>query len=404
MAAIEWQVLYVDDDPDFCSQVVGYLDGETVGGSGGVLRVQAISDFNSALIELESRRIDVLILDVRVGPYDEYTEEDTKPEDEAGLVEEGVRVLNAVRQRRFVPIVFYTGLDYKVRDLESPVVRVVEKSKGVEELFESVKEIFSSALPQTNRALVHHLENVQRDYMWGFVAAQWDRFGSNADRTALAYLLAKRLAISLSGSGIQQLASDLGDDSGTFTEDERVHPMLYYLIPPVEASPLAGDLYLGTINEKNGYWILITPSCDMVGGREKADHMLFARCSPLEGYSEFKAWEEGQPHPSSTAVRRLASLLRNNRQDGQSERFYFLPGALTLPDLVADFQDLVTLPRDSASSLERTASLDSPFAEAFIARFSRYFGRLGTPDLDVDSVISRLNNQVSGKVSPEDGG
>ena len=404
MPKIEWQVLYVDDDPDFCRQVEGYLDGETIGDSDGVLKVQAISDFNSALIELESRRIDVLILDVRVGPYDEDTTEETKPEDESGLVEEGVRVLDAVRQRRFVPVVFYTGLDYKVRDLESPVVRVVEKTKGVEELLESVKEIFNSALPQTNRALVHHLENVQRDYMWGFVARQWNRFGSNADRTALAYLLAKRLAISLSGSGIQQLALDLGDDTGTFTEDEKVHPMLYYLIPPVESAPLAGDLYYGTINEKNGHWILITPSCDMVYGREKADHMLFARCSPLTGFPEFTAWEEGQPNPSTTVVRRLKSLLRNNRQDSQSERFYFLPGALTLPDLVADLQDLVTLPRASATSLERTASLDSPFAEAFIARFSRYFGRLGTPDLDVDSVVSRLADEVSDKALHENGG
>ncbi len=73
--------------------------------------------------------------------------------------------MDAVRQRRFVPIVFYTGLDYKVRDLESPVVRVVEKTKGVVKLLETVKEIFNTTLPQTNRALVHHLETVQRDYM-----------------------------------------------------------------------------------------------------------------------------------------------------------------------------------------------------------------------------------------------
>ena len=40
--------------------------------------------------------------------------------------------------------------------------------------------------------------------------------------------------------------------------------------------------------------------------------------------------------------------------------------------------------------LERLASLDSPFAEALLARFSRYFGRLGTPDLDVAVLLQRL--------------
>ncbi len=392
---IEWQALFVDDDPDLCRQVGEYLDGEVVSGSDDVLRVQAISDFDSALGELESRRIDLLILDVRVGPYDQEPTEDGRTADTGNTMEEaGVRIINAVRERRFVPVVFYTGLDYKVRDMESPVVRIVEKTEGLEKLLQTIREVFDTALPQTNRALVHHLETVQRDYMWGFVAENWSSFAGGADRKELAYLLAKRLAISLSGPGIRQLAQDMGDTTGAFTSDERVHPMLYYLLPPVTPSPLAGDLYHGTISGEDGYWILITPSCDMVSGREKADFMLFARCLHLVEQPEFAGWKAGLPEPSNNVKRRLESLLGNNRQDGQPERYYFLPGALTLPDLVVDFQQLATLPRDGASGLERRASLDSPFAEAFLARFARYFGRLGTRDLDVESVMSKLNNQV----------
>ncbi len=371
------------------------MDGEMVGGSDEVLRVRAISDFDSALSELESRRIDLLILDVRVGPHDQNS-----PEGAGNVVEEeGVRIIEAVRERRFVPVVFYTGLDYKVRAMESPVVRIVEKTEGLQELLRTIREIFNTALPQTNRALVRHLESVQRDYMWGFVAEHWSSFAGDADRRELAYLLAKRLAISLSGPGIQQLARDMGDTTGAFTSDERVHPMLYYLLPPVAPAPLAGDLYQGAIGQEAGYWILITPSCDMVSGREKADFMLFARCLHLEEQPEFAGWKQGLPEPSNNVKTRLKSLLGNNRQGGQSERYYFLPGALTLPDLVVDFQQLVTLPRDKVSGLKRKASLDSPFAETFLARFSRYFGRLGTPDLDVDSVMSRLNGQVGGQGS-----
>ena len=390
MPGIEWQALYVDDDPEFCRQVGEYLDGEVVGGSEDVLRVQTITDFDSALGELESRRIDLLILDVRVGSHD------PDPSEDAGnlVEEEGVRIINAVRERRFVPVVFYTGLAYKVREMESPVVRIVEKTEGLEELLRTIRDIFDNALPQTNRALVRHLESVQRDYMWGFVAEHWSSFAGGADRRELAYLLAKRLAISLSGPGIQQLAQDMGDTTGAFTSDERVHPMLYYLLPPVAPAPLAGDLYHGALGQQTGYWILITPSCDMVTGREKADFMLFARCLHLTEQPEFTGWKTGHPEPSNNAKQRLESLLGNNRRGGQPERFYFLPGALTLPDLVVDFQQLETLPRGKASSLDRRASLDSPFAEAFLARFTRYFGRLGTPDLDVESVISRLNNQA----------
>ena len=392
MAGTEWQALFVDDDLDLCRQVEEYLDGEVIVGSDDVLRVQAISDFNSALSELETRRIDLLILDVRVGPHDQEPPDDENTEGSEDLAEEeGIRIIAAVRERRFVPVVFYTGLDYKVRAMESPVVRIVEKTEGLPKLLLTIREIFDTALPQTNRALIHHLESVQRDYMWGFVAENWNSFAGSADRRELAYLLAKRLAISLSGPGIQQLAQDMGDTTGAFTSDERVHPMLYYLLPPVAPAPLAGDLYHGTISGVAGYWILITPSCDMVSGREKADFMLFARCLHLTDLPEFTGWKAGLPEPSNNAKQRLESLLGNNRRDGQAERFYFLPGALTLPDLVVDFQQLETLPRVKASGLDRRASLDSPFAEAFLARFTRYFGRLGTPDLDVDSVMFRLS-------------
>ena len=49
-----------------------------------------------------------------------------------------------------------------------------------------------------------------------------------------------------------------------------------------------------------------------------------------------------------------------------------------------------TLQRDRMGGLERLASLDSPFAEALLARFTRYFGRLGTPDIDVAVLLQRL--------------
>ena len=59
---------------------------------------------------------------------------------------------------------------------------------------------------------------------------------------------------------------------------------------------------------------------------------------------------------------------------------------------MVDFQQLVTLPREQMDGLERLASLDSPFAEALLARFARYFGRLGTPDLDLEVLVARLRS------------
>lgn len=378
--ATKWQLLFVDDEEDTCQQVKEYLEGETISESGEFPVVETLTDFDKALETLETRRFDLLILDLRLGPHDETREE-----------EAGARILQAIQQRRFVPVIFfYTALPHLVRDLETPLIRVVEKGPSPKPLLAAIQNIFMSHLPAVNRALIRHLETVQRDYMWEFVAKHWEQFGSTADHTALAYLLARRLAISLSGPRIQQLAQDLGDTTGVGVTEGLVHPMRYYVVPPVEKSPLAGDLYHGQVEDQSGYWVLLSPSCDLVTGREKAEWVLLAPCLPLAEQTAYQKWQTGLSQPSNTTTRKLRSLLQDNREDGQRERFCFLPGAITLPDLVVDFQQLVTLLGAQMTTLGRLASLDSPFAEALLARFGRYFGRLGTPDLDLEVILSRL--------------
>jgi CheY-like chemotaxis protein len=384
--ATTWRLLIVDDEKSLCDRVQEYLAGEFLTGSEDRLEVQGITDFNEALDTLQAHRFDILILDVRLQTEDEV------PEEEAG-----VTALNAIRQRRFVPVIFYTGLPHLVRHLQSPFVQVVEKEPKFEKLLQAVQEIHASRLPLVNRALLQHLETVQRDYMWDFVQANWDQFKDAPDRTALAYLLARRLAISLSGPGIHKLAQNLGNSTGDDVVEGKVHPMQYYLMPSIEPTPLSGDVYKGQIGDQTGHWVLLTPSCDLVKGREKADWVLFGRCILLSEQSEYQKWCADLPQISKTAKTELEALLNNSRQikGSQPERFFFLPGALSLPDMLLDFQQLVALPVAQMDKLKRLASLDSPFAEALLARFARYFGRLGTPDLDLDVTVARLQGGLS---------
>ncbi|SRR5579871_2465544 len=380
-----WQLLFVDDDADFCRQIKEFLEGESLAGSDESVHVETLTDFADALEMLQSHQVDLLILDVRLGPHDENKKEE----------EVGVHTLRTVQQRRFVPVVFYTGLPHLVRHLESPLIRVVRKTER-EYLLETIQGIFATRLPAVNRALIKHFELVQRDYMWDFVAKHWEQFGTTSDRTSLAYFLARRLAMSLSGPGIQQLFQDLGDSSGTAMVKDQVHPMEYYVMPPLEeTSPLTGDIYFGEIGEHHGYWVLLTPSCDLVAGREKADWTLLAYCVRLIEQSEYTEWMSNLPNTSGKPYKYLRDLLLNNRRDSQSDRFFFLPGALTLPDLIVDFQQVVALQREKLVALNRLASLDNPFSESLLARFTRYFGRIGIPDLAVDLIFSRLRSASS---------
>ncbi len=198
-----WLILVVDDDSDAARQVKEIIEGGPAYEGGGTPVVHVETTFEIALEELERGRYDLVILDVRLG-------EGPPVGDEAG-----VRTLQAIRARRFVPIVFYTAIPEAVRPLASPpLVDVVEKTAGAEALSAAVGRVFDSGLPPVNRALLRHVEDVQRRYMWEFVANNWADLGVSTDRASLAYLLARRLAVSLSASGVEALEAALVSPCG----------------------------------------------------------------------------------------------------------------------------------------------------------------------------------------------
>lgn len=377
-----WQILFVDDDPETCEQVSSYLE-QMVVGENDRLKITTKTQFDEALGELESRYYDIVILDVRLGSLK------AKLESEAGT-----ETLNAIKERRFIPVIFYTALPKKVSDLETPLIRIVEKTEGVPKLLSTIKEVLSTNLPFVNRALLRHLGKVQRDYMWEFVANNWEAFGDTPDRTSLAYLLARRLAKSLDSPGIQKLAEKLGDSTRIMCSEDNVHPMRYYIVPPLGIRPMAGDVIKEADGAKTKYMVLITPSCDFV--QDKADHILFAYCTPLRETQEYIDWKKNPDDPRRRYINKLLTLLKNGK-----ERFFFLPGIFNIPDLIVDYQKVTTFEPQEFTRLTKeekltcVASLDSPYCEELCARFSRYFGRLGTPDLNTELIIKNLRNQVA---------
>jgi CheY-like chemotaxis protein len=380
--------MHIDEEVDHTRQVQEFLDHETIANDEH-LHLIVQNSFEQAITILETQKIDLVILDVRLGPVD-LGSGPGNAEDEAG-----VRVLREIQSRRFVPIIFYTALPEEVRHLRSPLIRIVSKgdARPLQLLLTEIEDLFSMPFPAVNRALIHHLDRVQSDYLWKFVSDHWDLFGTITDHSEIAYLLGRRLAISLSQSGIGQLIREIQDEApGNIADDNTIHPSRIYLIPPVEKEPLSGDLYRKRERDRDIYYILITPSCDFVkhNGRIKAERVLLASCVPLRVQPEFEAFlardNEGD----------IKSLIKNRRKAAQDDRFYYLPSAFGLPDQIVDFQQLNNIPFADLEAMERIASLDSPFSEAFLSLFARYYGRIGTPDLDVNCIIDRLRLERTG--------
>jgi len=387
---IAWQVLVVDDEAEIAEQVERMLAEEALDQTGRRIEVTIDTDFASGLSVLEQKRIDILVLDVRQG-----LKADIPDGPEAGN-----KLMAEVSSRRFVPVVFYTGLPHLIDATKSELVRVVAKDAGLEVLLREMKAIVATGVPSVNRALVRHLESVQRDYMWG-AAEVWLKFKEVPDKVALAYLLARRLAASLAGSGIEKLTADLGNTDELPTHQDEVHPMFFYIIPPVDGKMSTGDVLVEGTENKEVHWVLLTNSCDLVEREKKvqgqagqpasiskvrkADRVLLAKCDLLTEQEEYNAWVATQKDDG-----KLRDLIGNSRKSGQADRYMFLPGAVGFPDLVVDFQNLKSLPCGDLHKMRHLASMDSPYAEALVARFTRYYGRLGTPDLSKDTIIGRL--------------
>ena len=379
----QWHLLFVDDNTENCDLAAKYLDEQVVLEPDEKLKVDTEVDFNKALDRLESGRFDFVVLDVRLGPHEEEREE-----------EEGIKVLESIKARCFIPVIFYTGLPQKVRHLETPLIKVLENTEGLPKVLSIVKEIISTRIPLVNRALLQHVKEVQRDYMWDFVARNWEKFSDTPDRTSLAYLLARRLAKSLDGPGIEKLAGRLGDTSRLWCDEEQVHPMRYYVLPPISPRLMSGDIFRGRIDaEEIEYFVLLSPSCDIAFN--KVEWMLFARCLVLTGEDEYARFKE-----NTEDSKKLEGLINDRREGKQWERFKFMPGALDIPDMIVDFQQLIALKKDefgkriTEKKIERIASLDSPYCEALTSQFARYFGRVGTPDLNVGLVVEKLRKQI----------
>lgn len=378
------RILHVDDEEETRNNVKKYLEDEVIP-DWGPPTVTSVSDFGEALGVLEAERFDLVILDVRHGS----TDDEVDVEEEAG-----VRTLADISARRFVPVVFWTGLPGAVEDLASPLVRVGEKTTRLPTLKKLIDESFATGLPALNRGLRRLIENEQREYMWGFVAENWDELVQIEDHTAVAYLLARRLARSISGPGIVALARELGESPEALVPGKDIHPVEMYIKPPLtDGELLVGDLLHGRCEEREGWWLVLTPSCDLLN--EKADFVLLAATDPLMEHRTVQAWIDADGKgPTKTARNKVDGLIRQ-KTGGQDDRWLYLPAAVTLPDLVADMQQLKSVPCADARALDHIASLDSPFAESAVNRFNRYYGRIGTPDFDAQPIMARIEEVVN---------
>jgi len=381
-----WHVLVVDDEDEICRQIKEHYTGWEH--SSNLLHVETLTDFTQAMNMIERQRFDLLIIDVFKGPPIEAGEA------------AGIDVFERIKSKRFMPVIFYTALPASVGDIQNPLVKVAEKSgEAFSSLDQKVKEYLEAPLMRIIRELNRHVDETIRSYLWDFVPDHWDEFLKSKDDAALAYLLCRRLADSLDINGADRLASGLNPQNAAAARcvaEQKAHPLRYYILPPSGGECRTGDVIKKPAQQgPSSYYLVLTPWCDLIdhpGKPKKAEHVLLVRCILLEDFTEYNEWtRKGAPPSAKTRLESLIGTPDKEPEGRQRGRYFFLPGVLGLPDLVVDFQQSCTEKVDQLSSYERIATLDSPFCESVMACFTRFIGRIGKPDLDIEMVIENLS-------------
>lgn len=371
--AIIWRVLVVDDKQ--ADEVKSLIEGDAVLGEDNLIEVETCKTFNQAKTCLRKLQIDLIVLDLR---------DDSIEMEDADTELPGERVFKQIKKNFFLPVIFHTAYAERVGSLRSSFVKVVTRGSNPTKLRNAIKEIFQTKVLQ----LLRHLEDEKREHMWERILKNEANF-LNQDPTDLSYSLARRLANVLESSSIKRFLA--GAEATGAHEELEIHPIEMYIYPSVHPELLACDiLKLGRT-----YWIVLTPSCDIV--LKKATTLLLAKCFKIEDQAEHKkisAKIQTGAQPSKNEKMSMLNLIGNNRQmEGekfQPERYAFLPKTFFIPDLVVDFQHLERKSLKQLPITKRIASLESPYSESLISRFTRYFGRLGTPNLDKEIAYKRM--------------
>ena len=392
-----WNILLVEDDATVRRQVCEYLAEESF--ASRRLIINEIPDFDQALNLIHERKADLVILDIYRGSA------------RKGGEQSGIRIQESIKKSGFVPVVLYTALPEGLEGQMSSFVRLVGKEAGgLERLKAEIIELFRIRVPQVHRAIVNHLDRALSSYMWEFVELHWAEFSSLADKPEFLRLIIQRLAMMFAREGISKMIEEV---YGTVavrgaTNVDTVHPAEYYIKPPIGQDPVLGDIRLRQSAEKIEYLLVLWPTCDMVstGGRTpKTQNVLCARSASAKDVPEVMDWVAS---PTNTKKKKVERLVKNTR-DESPERYHFLPGVWDIPDLVVDFQALEHITLSEVRGYTCLGTLASPFAEALGVRFQRYIGRIGTPDLELNSILTKIKERsgvaanASGNPLPDKG-
>lgn len=364
------RILYVEDIEESRNDLIELLSIEKI--NGHTVLCEGEASFDTAINRCNDYHI--VILDIFQG---EATQ---------GGVDLGSGTFGKIKEKVFVPIIFYSGDTRNVAEFKSQVVGIAHKGDGgYDELKTELERLTKHNIPFLRENVHLYFEEEYKNYFWKVIQKQNNIFTPESDDYSIGYVLLRNIADSLSRKQIKQI---LGDEA---IHEDKIHPMEFYIYPSN-----TGEFENGDIIKKIGtedMYVIVTPSCDFIERFNKhgvsvgcsAEKVLLIKATSLTNTTEYKKYQGNQNADNRNALVKLIS-------SGKSDRFFFLPSTPFIANTILDFQQSTTIEYPSLKAeFERVAKLDNPFAQSMVASFIRYYNRVGFPDIDTEYIINNLN-------------
>lgn len=375
---MDLKILLIDDIKEIRDDYKSLLTDETF--SDYKVKKIDTADFETGLQLLKEESYDLVILDLCKGDANASSEK------------KGEEVLDTIQKLAFVPVIFFTGLPNHVKGLISDIIKVCSKGDAYDGLKEQIEELLKTDYIKLKSQVIAITNETIRSFFWNFVQPNKKLMAKIEDEASLSYILLRRLATTLSKDRIKDFIQDdkISKDSS--------HPMEFYIFPPLPGEYETGEI-VGSKKDKKVY-VILTPSCDLVlrsNNTRKVEKILLIEAMQFSEFEDYKNFKElyaktektdAEKKSMATAGGNLKSLMKNNKA---GDRYFFLPMTPFLDASIIDFQQKkLVLYTELVNDFNRVARLDDPFAQSMVSSFTRYYNRIGFPDLDIDFTMNKL--------------
>lgn len=261
----------------------------------------------------------------------------------------GRDLIDNIMNKKRIPLVVYSGNLSTINDI--PETSGFLKYERTKEFFEVLDKIFE-------------IKNTHIYDLLGYDGIIDDKiskvFWKDIDRT-MKFI--PKNYLSQGHNSITRYLTTFAVESLSIEENEDYQEFEFYIPFRYDGQPMTGNIY----SIGDSYYLLITPKCQLI-----------------------------QKKVNTVSLINIKSGISKTAADKLKNTMYILPKTSFLPPIsILDFNDLLSQPIQTISTLEPVCSVSDIFVKNIQSKFSQYYGKLGQPDFakeDANEAVECKNN------------